>query len=63
MGWGRREDFPGSYKPDSSRRQWKLPPQRVIAPYAKEKGSLDPPPEYHGTREILWEAGVTTLQG
>ena len=24
---------------------------------------LDGDPEYHGTREILWEAGGTTLQG
>jgi hypothetical protein len=24
---------------------------------------LDSVPEYHGTREILWEAGGTTLQG
>jgi len=24
---------------------------------------LDSVPEYHGTREILWEAGETTLQG
>ena len=23
----------------------------------------DAEPEYHGTREILWEAGGTTLQG
>jgi hypothetical protein len=25
--------------------------------------SLDPTPEYHGTRETLWEPGETTLQG
>ncbi len=24
---------------------------------------LDSVPEYHGTRETLWEAGETTLQG
>ncbi len=24
---------------------------------------LDNDPEYHGTREILWEAGGTTPQG
>ena len=35
---------------------------RVIAPYMKVKVS-ERDPEYHETRETLWEVGGTTPQG
>ena len=38
-------------------------PERVRGPYPTRAWSGDRTPEYHGTREILWEAGGTTLQG
>ena len=44
-------------------RSWNAPPERVRVPYTTGSGSWAPVPEYHGTREILWEAGGTTLQG
>ena len=38
---------------------WEDPPERVKAPYAKtEKTQQDP--EYHETRETLWERAGTT---
>ena len=43
---------------------WKAGPERVRAPYAVVGARWwRCVPEYHGTREILWEAGGTTLQG
>ena len=45
----------------SRRTAWEGRPQRVRAPYPKEKTvRLDP--EYRGTRETPWETGGTTLQ-
>jgi len=41
---------------------WKGPPQKVKVLYSKQEG-FRYDPEYHGTRETLWEAGGTTLQG
>ena len=41
---------------------WKDPPQKVIVLYVKRE-DFRYDPEYHGTRETLWEAGGTTLQG
>ena len=42
-------------------RFWESRPERVKAPYMKVKGERQDP-EYHGTRETLWEAGGTTPQ-
>ena len=42
---------------------WKATPEGVRVPYPSGSGSWAAVPEYHGTREILWEAGGTTLQG
>ena len=41
---------------------WKAPPQMVTAQYFKRE-DFRYDPEYHGTRETLWEAGGTILQG
>ena len=41
---------------------WKAPPQMVTAQYFKQE-DFRYDPEYHGTRETLWEAGGTILQG
>ena len=43
-------------------RFWEDRPQRVKAPYVKSE-EAEQDPEYHETRETLWEAGGTTLQG
>ncbi len=45
--------------------RWEAAPERVRVPYAAPGGAgvLGAVPEYHGTRDILWEAGGTTLQG
>ena len=40
---------------------WEGRPQRVRAPYVKEKTDSEYP-EYHGTRETPWEDGWTTIQ-
>ena len=40
---------------------WKVPPERVKAPYAKRSND-ELTPEYRRTREIRWEAGRTTSQ-
>ena len=40
---------------------WKRAPQRVRAPYVKEKTDSEYP-EYRGTRETPWEDGWTTIQ-
>ena len=43
-------------------RPWEGRPKRVKAPYMKgEEAQRDP--EYHGTRETLWEEAGTTPQG
>ena len=43
-------------------RFWESRPERVRAPYTKtEEDRQDP--EYHETRETLWEVGGTTPQG
>ena len=43
-------------------RFWESRPERVRAPYVKtEQAERDP--EYHETRETLWEVGGTTPQG
>ena len=42
-------------------RFWESRPERVKAPYAKFFLTWQDP-EYHGTRETLWEAGGTTPQ-
>ena len=43
-------------------RFWDSRPERVRAPYTKtEEDERDP--EYHETRETLWEVGGTTPQG
>ena len=41
---------------------WESQPERVKAPYRKDKKTRQDP-EYHETRETLWEAGWTTIQG
>ena len=41
---------------------WEGGPKRVKASYRKVIGS-ERDPEYHETRETLWEVGGTTLQG
>ena len=41
---------------------WESQPERVKAPYMKGKQTWRYP-EYHETRETLWEGGGTTLQG
>ena len=41
---------------------WNALPQKVIVLYVK-KEVLRSNPEYHETRETLWEAGRTTSQG
>ena len=41
---------------------WESQPERVKAPYTKGKRAWQDP-EYHETRETLWEVGGTTLQG
>ena len=38
---------------------WESQPERVKAPYSKLDGSRQYP-EYHETRETLWEGGGTT---
>ena len=43
-------------------RAWEGPAQRVRPPYMKT-GQEGWDPEYHETRETLWEAGWTTIQG
>ena len=43
-------------------RYWKVLPEGVKAPYGKA-GSNERYPEYHETRETLWEGGGTTPQG
>ena len=40
---------------------WESQPERVKAPYVKTK-LTEQDPEYHETRETLWEAGGTTPQ-
>ena len=45
-----------------SGRAWEGPAQRVRPPYMKA-GQEGWNPEYHETRETLWEAGWTTIQG
>ena len=40
-------------------RSWKDRPKRVKAPYVKEE-STEQDPEYHETRETLWERAGTT---
>ena len=40
-------------------RSWKDRPKRVKAPYVKDK-STEQYPEYHETRETLWECAGTT---
>ena len=42
---------------------WEIRPERVKAPYAKRWACVGTELEYGGTREILPEAGGTTLQG
>ena len=49
-------------QPSLTERSWEDRPERVKAPYVKGKeGRQDP--EYHETRETLWEVGGTTPQG
>ena len=43
-------------------RFWESLPERVKAPYLKT-GHKRQDPEYHETRETLWEVGGTTPQG
>ena len=43
-------------------RFWESRPQRVRAPYTKADNK-EQDPEYHETRETLWEIGGTTPQG
>ena len=43
-------------------RYWESRPERVKAPYMKAEVSKRDP-EYHETRETLWEVGGTTPQG
>ena len=43
--------------------QWKLAPQRVTAPYAKQDPGGKPAPEYRGAREILRESAGPIPQG
>ena len=43
------------------RTAWEGRPQRVRAPYVKEKTDSEDP-EYRGTRETPWEDGWTTIQ-
>src|SRR5699024_3562808 len=40
-------------------RHWNSRPKRVRAPYPKSKAARQDP-EYHGTRETLWEGAETT---
>ena len=44
-------------------RHWKVLPKRVKAPYSKGVATPGLVPEYHETREILWESGRTISQG
>gem|GEM_PF-1853485 len=50
-------------KRNVSGRVWEGRPERVKAPYAKRCACVGMGLEYGGTREILPEAGGTTLQG
>ena len=59
-------------EPKSCHRVTKLPPSRRLleratiegdSPVGKRRKSLLVVLKYHGTREIPWESGVTTLQG
>ena len=43
-------------------RFWDSRPERVRAPY-RQGGQRKQDPEYHETRETLWEVGGTTPQG
>ena len=43
-------------------RFWESLPERVKAPYVKTEVT-EQDPEYHETRETLWEVGGTTPQG
>ena len=43
-------------------RFWESRPERVKAPYVKAD-ETEQDPEYHETRETLWEDGGTTPQG
>ena len=43
-------------------RYWESRPERVKAPYGKAEADRQDP-EYHETRETLWEVGGTTPQG
>ncbi len=38
---------------------WEVRPERVKGPYTKSESSRQHP-EYHGTRETLWEGAETT---
>ena len=44
-------------------RSWKGRPEQVRALYRKQHRRRAHHPEYHGTRETLWEAGRPTFQG
>ena len=43
-------------------RYWESRSERVKAPYGKAEADRQDP-EYHETRETLWEVGGTTPQG
>ena len=45
------------------RSRWKARTAEGESPVGDGRSGLGSDPEYHGTREILWEAGGTTLQG
>ena len=44
---------------EDSRMDWEVHPERVKDPYAKSESSRQDP-EYHETRETLWEGAETT---
>ena len=46
----------------TNRTAWEGRPKRVKAPYVKVQAQRQDP-EYHETRETLWEVGGTTPQG
>ena len=49
-------------KSELPERYWKVLPEGVKAPYGKVSFN-ERYPEYHETRETLWEGGGTTPQG
>lgn len=61
--WRAKSEQPVIFSTCVSRTEWKVRPQRVIAPYTKTRVWNQGNDKQGGTREILSEHGGTILQG